>query len=389
MTGSVPPSRRARSPSPRRSPSPAAWWSEGAWNAYLTPPPSGTGKDAQLNDRLFTKADSDFSDREASIGIGIDPERGTQDGERIYSAHYLRLREGWQLGLFAETAEKTEIHGQRRDLLAELFPSTGTILLGGQQRTCTAHLSSVAPNSRLPLPHGKTDDFNTAKLPALGAPQPQHLVKWVLLTPAIFPEIAPATGATDADGAPLHKHNGGWLPTWVSDDKEHRVLLRAPLPSRDVAHESRDAHRARVRSQDPIAARLVAAIVQKPIPVTGWSLGEIDEQGNQTRTAGAKPTHLAVPAGAVYYFACDSADAARQLAAALNWHGGVEAAVPAALTRHSVEAAVPAALTRLAGSLPPPAAIKNRRSTLLGEKGFGLGVCGTWSPRGGEVSSSK
>ncbi|SPE61229.1 hypothetical protein SBV1_620001 [Verrucomicrobia bacterium] len=57
-----------------------------------------------------------------------------------------------------------------------------------------------------------------------------------------------------------------------------------------------------------------------------------------------------MPAGAVYYFEADSAEEACKLAAALNWHG----------------------------SEANPTTIKNRRSTLLGEKGYGLGVCGTW-----------
>ncbi|HOO93950.1 MAG TPA: hypothetical protein PKX94_10785, partial [Opitutales bacterium] len=64
----------------------------------------------------------------------------------------------------------------------------------------------------------------------------------------------------------------------------------------------------------------------------------------------AKPTHLAVPAGAVYYFEADTPEDAIALAAALNWHG----------------------------SDPNSNTIRNRRSTLLGEKGFGIGVCGTW-----------
>ena len=42
-------------------------------------------------------------------------------------------------------------------------------------------------------------------------------------------------------------------------------------------------------------------------------------------------------------------DEAGKLATALNWHGATEGKE-----------------------------IKNRRSTLLGEKGYGLGVCGTW-----------
>jgi hypothetical protein len=95
-----------------------------------------------------------------------------------------------------------------------------------------------------------------------------------------------------------------------------------------------------------IAARLVAAIVPKPIPVTGWALAN----GIDRKEAGAKSIHLAVPAGAVYYFEAHSEQDACNLAAVLNWHG------------HEAD----------------PKTIRNRRSTLMGEKGFGLGVCGTW-----------
>ena len=82
--------------------------------------------------------------------------------------------------------------------------------------------------------------------------------------------------------------------------------------------------------------------------VTGWALPDeaVGEQG------GAQSTHFAVPAGAVYYFEAASPNEAKNLADALNWHGAINGTE----TRK----------------------IKNRRSTLLGEKGFGLGVCGTW-----------
>ena len=331
------------------------WWSEGAWNAYLGTEQRGGPAGAAINGRLFIRADADFSDHEAAIGIGISAETGTQDGERIYSAHYLRLREDWRLGLFAATAEKTDTHGERSDHVAAHFAHEGTVLLGGQQRICTVKSTIVAAGTRLPLPFGMAANFHLAPIPTLGGPQPKHLVKWVLLSPAIFPAITPAPDARDAEGQPLTRHSGGWLPSWVSDDAAHAVLLRAPLPPRDVARESREDYRRRVRNQPAIAASLVAALVPKPIPVTGWSLGNQNEDDfspkTLTRAAGAKPTHLAVPAGAVYYFACDSADDAVSLAAALNWHGSDSTGTT----------------------------IKNRRSTLLGEKGFGLGVCGTWS----------
>lgn len=86
----------------------------------------------------------------------------------------------------------------------------------------------------------------------------------------------------------------------------------------------------------------------KPLVVTGWALPNPADPERDTE-GGAKSTHLAVPAGAVYYFEADTPEAATALANALNWHGAT-----------------------------PGTAIKNRRSTLLGEKGYGLGVCGTW-----------
>jgi CRISPR-associated protein Cmr3 len=98
---------------------------------------------------------------------------------------------------------------------------------------------------------------------------------------------------------------------------------------------------------------LVAAIVPKPIPVTGWALN-LQAGGSN---ASVKSTHLAVPAGAVYYFEAEAnrelrttaEQEAAKLAAALNWHDATNGTE-----------------------------IKNRRSTLLGEQGYGLGVCGTW-----------
>ena len=190
-------------------------------------------------------------------------------------------------------------------------------MVGGQQRRCTA----------------KFDDKATAHLPLpLGTNITGTRVKWVLLTPAIFPAI--------------NEHTGGWLPSWI-DHLSGNVQLKAGDTERQP-REPRDNWRQRVKNLQPIPARLVAAIVGKPHPVTGFALAhEIADRAE----GGAKSTHLAVPAGSVYYFACDSAAAATQLAAALNWHGGA------------------------AGTT-----IRNRRSTLLGEKGFGLGVCGTWTP---------
>ena len=283
----------------------APWWNKAAWRSYLGLSPGAPP---------CFKSDSDFSDTEFNFGIGIDPATDTQDGERFYSAHYLRLREGCHLGLLASAHDKLNNGPGKRDLIHKLFPNHGTstpIIIGGQQRACSVRRHE---NQSLPLPCGKTAGF--------ASNGDQTLVKWVLLTPAIFPII--------------NDHTGGWLPSWI--DMQGQVqLLDGPGKNFSARHH--------LAPGKAIPAKLVAAMVGKPIPVTGYAC----DNGLEDRKEGPKPTYLAVPAGSVYYFQCAPGDAAR-LAAALNWHG----------------------------SDPNPTTIKNRRSTLLGEKGFGLGVCGTW-----------
>jgi CRISPR type III-B/RAMP module-associated protein Cmr3 len=255
--------------------------------------------------------DANFASTEHSYGIGVDSSTGSVTEGAFYSAHYLRLRPSWTLGALATAPDKEYRHDvYGNDLIRALLNGHGTeIIVGGQQRICNANLNS-APQT-LPLPIG----------PAITGTR----VKWVLLSPAIFPAVGP--------------HPGGWLPSWVNHLTGQVELLDGPGKNA--------AARRKVPEGKPIQARLVAALVGKPIPVTGYALPH-ETTGTQ---GGAKPTHLAVPAGAVYYFEADNEDAARKLATALNWHG----------------------------SESNPTTIKNRRSTLMGEKGFGLGVCGTWN----------
>ena len=110
----------------------------------------------------------------------------------------------------------------------------------------------------------------------------------------------------------------GWLPGWV-DKKSAQVLLEPEVNG--------------VRTKIP--ARLVAARIPKPIHFSGWRLDKDKDHSG----GGPDRTYLAVPAGSVYYFEAESPEAAFNLAAAL--HG-------------------------------------RRRSDLLGEQGYGLGVCGSW-----------
>lgn len=278
---------------------PEPWLSREAWQSYLSGKP--------LTDPAgHFLADSGFCDTEYSIGIGIDPDTGTQNGEQFYTANYLRLQPGWRLACLAEARDK-EHKGE--DIIPKLLRQDHGIIVGGQQRLCSAELRENQPPN---LPVG----------PQITGTR----VKWVLLTPSIFPRIG--------------DHPGGSLPSWVNHQTGRVELLDGPGKNA--------AARRKVPEGKPISAKLVAALVGKPLPVTGYALPH-ETTGSQ---GGAKPTHLAVPAGAVYYFECGDEAAARKLAAALNWHG----------------------------SDTRPTTIRNRRSTLMGEKGFGLGVCGMWAP---------
>lgn len=307
-----------------------AWLSAEAFQRYLN------GGDSKLKTGEAW-ADSDIFDTESAIGIEIDDETGTTGtGEaagKIYSAHYLRLRDQWRMGVLGSAWDKVNGNGsQKRNLLDVLFSSDRHIVVGGQQRTCTV---SSSADKQPKLPRGLQSGFSEQ-----GG---KILMKWVLLSPSVWPEI----GAKSKDGRDMTPHPGGWLPNWVHPHSGAVLLRHRSGVKRDYSGSKA---RRVAETDEEIRASLVAALVAKPIVVTGWALPDAGADSEAERSGGACSTHLAVPAGAVYYFEADSKKDAENLAAALNWHG----------------------------TDATPTAIKNRRSTLMGEKGFGLGVCGTW-----------
>jgi len=320
------------------------WFSEGAFNAYL-----GTQARDNLAARPFFKNDSDFADTEYSIGIGMDAGKGVQDGKRIYSASYLRLRVGWRLGTMAEAPDQGFQHPTYgNDLISAMLSGNGAeIIAGGQQRVCTATLQRYN-GTALPLPMGKREGFATATIDE----KQRWLVKWVLLTPAIWPEIE---AGLSKRGAERNKHSGGWLPSWVHSENGDILLRSVGADERRRRRQLNYAGKGYATDEgaSPIRARLVAAIVGKSLPVTGYAL---PHQSAGRAGGGAKSTHLAAPAGSVYYFEAESKEDATALADALNWHGST-----------------------------PGTTLKNRRSTLMGEKGYGLGVCSTWTFHDGTI----
>lgn len=142
-----------------------------------------------------------------------------------------------------------------------------------------------------------------ARLKALPQGKPSRFVRWTLLAPALFMK--------------------GWYPNWL-DGTGHVMLPMNEVERR--AGESRKAWRARAKAElKPFpSAHLIAARIGTPVVFSGWDSLE-----------GAKPTELAVPAGACYVFECTDATEAEKLVKVLHL---------------------------------------SQRSD-LGEKGFGLGVC--------------
>lgn len=345
----------ASSRPPAKEKDPPAWLEADAFAKYLA---AGDQARVPANRLLPDKA---IFLPEATVGIGMDAATGAQDGERIYSAHYLRLRdapEAWRLGLLAACEDKQGAGGKEAvDLLASLFQQEQHIVVGGQQRVCTVAGPTATP--AIPLPRGRMTFAPDA--------DGRCRVKWVLLTPAIWPEMTPGNSkrgrVNEHDpGMPRQAqlHPGGWLPNWICP-LTGEVLLE-PISEAERKRRRRLNYAGRgYDSHPPRIARLVAALVPKPLAVTGYFLPHEAAE----RNGGPKPIHLAVPAGAIYYFETSGAAEAAKLVAALNWHGPTDDCGQPVLSR-----------------------IKNRRSTLFGEKGFGLGVCGTWSPVSSSPSTS-
>lgn len=263
-----------------------------------------------LNGETFvTTSKGELYDSERNIGIAMDPETGSTVDGKLYQAEYLRLMPDVRMAVQADceiigdNRTKTDVIGQIAD--EENIP----IILGGQQGV--ALLNRQVHASRLPENQLQGESL---------------LLRWTLLSPAVFPAIK-----ANADKG-VAAHPGGWLPNWVDAASGEVRLPQEKVEKR--SGESREAWRARMATAKRFSAKLVAARIGKPLAFSGWDL--------QT---GPKPTYLALPAGSVYVFKCDHRDELEALAATLAWNGG-------------------------SGDC-----VQNRRSTLFGEKGYGLGVC--------------
>jgi hypothetical protein len=232
-------------------------------------------------------------DSEHRIGIEIDDDKGSVKEGQFYSAEHLRLRPGVRLWFGASIEGNAQENHDMSDLGALLGE---TVTLGGESRQCRLLAGSDLP--AIPTP-----------------PNGSQRIKWVLATHAVF--------------------NGGWRPNWISAD-DGRVLLKKGDLCRPAGSD-RKSWRTRVRGLPDIRARLVSAVVSKPIFFSGWDASLPNGEGNPA--GGPKPTLLAAPAGSVYFFQAESPEDGDALVRAL--HG-------------------------------------RNQSDFLGEKGMGLGYCGVW-----------
>lgn len=306
-----------------------AWWPKAAVESYLQgtlPLPS----ELATNETLFTSEPIDPQALSSSPTPGQEggpsnqsPARRPTNGPKFPAGDYLRLQENVSLGIAATMPlqEAHDVEGLKR-----LFATEGkALLVGGQQRVCRVEeAASLLLNDLLPV----------------SQPVGGDRLKWLLLSPAIFPAVSSRAES-------VKSHPGGWLPNWICPESG-QVLLKKSDPPR--AGQNRETWRRQVRASPAFDCRLVAASVPELVTVTGWSERRHLRQTDPAAVPGPKPAYAAVPAGAVYYFAGPDASL---LADALSWHG------------HRTENA-------------PSHKIVHRRSTLLGEKGFGLGVCGPW-----------
>lgn len=256
----------------------ADWVSAAFYRAYLA------------GDSLNRPVKPELWDSEHRIGVAIDPDTHTAAESKLYAAEHLRLRDGVKLRF----AISEDPHQKEHADIAEKI-----LQLGGEQR------------------FGKVTVADSAwKLPEITVTG--KLIKWVLLTPAIF--------------------IGGWLPGWI-DENTGEVKLRVVNGSRAKRRHERD-HTASWKydpekyGDQPIAAKLVAAVVGKPQVIGGWD-------------DAPKPTHLAVPSGSIYYF-----------------EAGVEGQ-----SEEEKGAEAKKLVKVLQGRC---------KSDFFGEKGLGLGICGTW-----------
>jgi CRISPR type III-B/RAMP module-associated protein Cmr3 len=240
------------------------WWTTAQLRGYL---------DGQQASAGFTPVQtSDLWSAEHRVGVQIDPGSFASAEGQLYAGSYLRTDKQTRFVAWAGIADPVNARNGEaaaREREHEQLAKLDWLLHGGEFRLAR-------------LWH-KTEDGEVIADP-LGdlrtPPEPPPcdgpcLLKWVLVTPAIFAQ--------------------GSLPGWCVDTKKDRSDGPRPV--------------GRICLELPGRAQLVSWCLGKPRTVSGWDVVE----------GRAKPTMLAVPEGGVYYFLCENPAVAVALARRLHW----------------------------------------------------------------------
>jgi len=276
-----------------------AWISASGLEKYLR------GDISKIDSKKEIFSNCDVFDTESRPGIGINAETGTTKDGAFYSASYLRLKSDVAMVAAVDVVSRERDGVDFWKKFMEDSSENAKIVFGGQRG-----VASVSELSCNPFSCKNNEITGTTR------------VKWTLLSPAYF--------------------RAGWLPGFI--DAKGCVSL-SEMPAR-APNEKREAWRKRCAGSGKIGAKLVAARIPKPMVVSGWKLKNPSSQSD----CGGEPkaTKLFVPAGAVFYFECETEGDARRLVQSLHWRV---------------------------------------KSDLLGEQGFGLGVCSSWEMNEGEIFS--
>jgi CRISPR type III-B/RAMP module-associated protein Cmr3 len=237
----------------------SGWWTVAQMCRYLGGDWDNTGES------FLPLPTSELWKAEPRIGIEIEPGSFAAKEHQLYAGNYLRPNKQTRFLVQLQLGDpQAEANGEGRAI-----SSLDWLLLGGEFRLARLWQKET---SGKPLP-----DY-LADLKQVSVPPSGHgpcLLKWVLVTPAIFAQ--------------------GSLPGWCADTKKDRTGGALPI--------------GRVCLDLPGRAQIISWCLGKPHVVSGWDV--VDGH--------AKPTMLAVPEGGVYYFLCEDRATAAALAKKLHW----------------------------------------------------------------------
>jgi CRISPR type III-B/RAMP module-associated protein Cmr3 len=235
------------------------WWTVSQTRSYLDGSPNNARE-------LFRPvATEELWKAERRIGVEIEPGSFAAKPGQLFAGSYLRANRETRFLVQLQLGDpQADANGE-----GKAIGSLDWLLLGGDFRLARLwHTDSAGQ----PLP-----DYlgSLNQVPTVPPGEGPWLLKWALVTPAIFAH--------------------GSLPGWCADTRGDR-----PEGTRPVG---------RVCFDLPGRAQIISWCLGQPRVVSGWDV--VDGH--------AKPTMLAVPEGSVYYFLCENRNTAAALAQKLHW----------------------------------------------------------------------